>query len=370
MEMINELMTSLRQYFPWNKARLYCLSAIIIGLFKVRTVNLQELATAFPSAATISSRYRRLQRFFALFKFDYTKIAQWSFQLFFATNNKKVYLTIDRTNWFWGKSKINIFMLAAAHEGIAIPLFWNLLGKAGSSNGKEQIALLDSFVQTFGKERIAGVLADREFPNKMFIAWLVKPDIPFYFRIKGNNLVRAFKGKKVRIDSIFKRLKQKKQKAYVNVVELFGQELRVAGSRSKAGTLMIVVTNRLPDNAIAIYCRRWEIESLFQSLKGRGFHFEETHMTSLERIKKLTAILSLAFCWAHKVGEWRSEIKPIRFNHHKESIRPQNSYFRYGFDWMRDIIFQVTKKWRQFKCLIKQLEPPNDGQIAGFGYGL
>ena len=43
---------------------------------------------------------------------------------------------------------------------------------------------------------------------------------------------------------------------------------------------MIVATNQNPKNAIAIYLRRWEIESLFQSLKGRGFHFEQTHITA------------------------------------------------------------------------------------------
>ena len=141
MESINELMGSLSNYFVGNKARIYCLCGLILGLFRVRTVNLQELATAFPSDAKMSSRYRRLQRFFALFKFDYALVARWCFSLFFAGTSQQIYITIDRTNWYFGKSKVNIFMLAVAYEGIAIPLFWKLLPKAGNSTGEEQIEL-------------------------------------------------------------------------------------------------------------------------------------------------------------------------------------------------------------------------------------
>jgi hypothetical protein len=44
---------------------------------------------------------------------------------------------------------------------------------------------------------------------------------------------------------------------------LFGQKVYLAGSRSERGELMIVATNRHPRNAIAIYLRRWESETLF-----------------------------------------------------------------------------------------------------------
>ena len=122
---------------------------------------------------------------------------------------------------------------------------------------------------------------------------------------------------------------------------------------------MIVLTNRTPNNALSIYLRRWEIESLFQSLKGRGFRFEETHITHLERIKKLTALLSIAFCWAHKAGEWRAQNKPIRICKHRDNLRPQNSYFRYGFDWLRDTLFNIKTRNKQMSKLIKQLLSPD-----------
>ncbi len=72
-------------------------------------------------------------------------------------------------------------------------------------------------------------------------------------------------------------------------IELYNQQVYLAGSRSDAGELMIVATNRHPKNAVSIYMRRWEIEILFGCLKTKGFRFEDTHLTKLERIDRLMA---------------------------------------------------------------------------------
>lgn len=55
-------------------------------------------------------------------------------------------------------------------------------------------------------------------------------------------------------------------------------------------------------------------------------------------------ILSLGFCLAHKVGEWGAQQKPIPFKKFRASSRPQQSFFRYGFDFIRDFLLQPTKK--------------------------
>lgn len=96
MKGLSELMGILGEYLPWNKARLDCLARLLLGMIAVKTVNLSEVAVAFPSKASADSRYKRLHRFFALFKIDFTPIALWIFQLFFS-NDDKLYLCMDRT---------------------------------------------------------------------------------------------------------------------------------------------------------------------------------------------------------------------------------------------------------------------------------
>ena len=36
---------------------------------------------------------------------------------------------------------------------------------------------------------------------------------------------------------------------------------------------------------------------------------EDTHITDKARIKKLVALLAIAFTWAHRTGEWQNEQK-------------------------------------------------------------
>jgi hypothetical protein len=303
MKHISELESSLNGYFSWNKARMTCFVNMLLGLFVTRTINLNKLACVFASDAEQLSRYRRLQRFFAKFIIDYDMIAGFIFRLFFVASGKW-YLAIDRTNWQWGKSDINILTLAIVFKGTAIPIFWELLDKKGNSDTPERIALLQKFVNRFGKDCIAGILADREFIGGDWFKWLLDEKISFYIRIRNNTVTTNSRGLPIDIDALFYGLKPQEQRDIEGKRRVMGCELYLAGLRLADGELLIIVTNELPDDAIKKYGLRWEIETLFGCLKGRGFNFEDTHVTDRDRIKKIFVLLAIAFCWAHKTGEW------------------------------------------------------------------
>lgn len=242
-------------------------------------------------------------------------------------------------------------------------MLWNLLDKAGNASAKEHEAMLQRFIDLFGRDCIAGVLADREFASGSLFGWLNKNEIPFYIRFKEVSIVRV-KNKKLRTaKELFNHLKPNQKTIFGMEIELFGQTVYLAGSRSERGELMIVATNSRCHlrNAISIYIRRWEIENLFSCLKSKGFCFEETHLTHLDRIEKLMALLAIGLCWAHRIGEWRAERKPIRFSKHYEnnrkSIRPQSSFFRYGFDFIREILLNPYKQMKEFRNCLRALIP-------------
>lgn len=365
MDKLSGLKAILSEQLGWHKARVNFFAEALIGLLICRSVNFQEIAVSMPSSETmISSRYRRIQRFFSQFSLDYEIIALWLFRLFFSEDDS-VYIAIDRTNWFFGKSKINIFMLSVCYEGIAIPIYWKLLNKAGNSTGKEQITLLERFVKTFGTHQIAGVLADREFPNEQFITWLNTLKIPFYIRIKSDTQVYIKKKKYKKVNQLFANLQPYQQEIFGMRVTIFGQKLYLTASVNERNERMIVATNHNPKVAIATYLRRWEIESLFQSLKGRGFRFEDTHVTKLERIERIIAFLAIAVAWAHRTGEWRAIKKPIPLKIIKGQRRPQFSYFKYGLDFIRDKLTQASLKITAFNCLVRKLIP-NFAVTGGF----
>lgn len=366
MKDISGLVQSLKVNLNWNKAHASCFIKMLVALITVNTVNLKEVALAFTSHASVASRYRRIQRFFALFVMDFRQVAFWIFYLFFRPNDK-CYLIIDRTNWFRGKNKINVFMLSVAYEGIAIPLFWKLLPHCGSSNFDYQKDLINHFINNFGKDRIQGILGDREFASEKLLKWMNKQGISFYFRIKENTIVRIRKEKFLPAKKLFEHLNPKCKSVFNMTVWIYKQKVYLVGSRSERGELMIVATNSIrPKNAIEIYLRRWEIENLFQSLKGRGFKFENTHISNLDRLAKLTALLAVGFSWAHKVGEWRTKIKPIIWKKFKEESRPQHSYFRYGLDFIREIIFKPFQTQDFLNLCLSYIYPISPANLEGF----
>ena len=131
MDHTNMLTDVLKLNFGWHLARVKCLSCLIIALFKVKTVNFQELATAFPGSAEIDSHYRRIQRFFKEVEIQPDLMAQLIVS--FLPYDHYV-LSMDRTNWMLGCFSINVLVLSVVHQGVAFPIFWTFLPKQGNSN--------------------------------------------------------------------------------------------------------------------------------------------------------------------------------------------------------------------------------------------
>ena len=187
---------------------------------------------------------------------------------------------------------------------------------------------------------IAGLLADREFVGDDWFNWLLTEGIPFCIRIKGNVITTNARGLEVGIDRLFYDLKPGEHRVIQNKRKLWKQQVYLSALRLTDGELLIVATDSLMPDPILHYAKRWEIETLFSCLKSRGFNFEDTPITILERIEKLLVLLTIAFCWAYKTGEWRHTQKAIKIKKHG---RKAISYFRYGLDLLRDAALNGTQ---------------------------
>ena len=360
MKEISELGEILNGSFQWNKARITFFVQMLVALLVTRTVNLNKIACAISNDTDQTSRYRRLQRFFAEFTIDFDVIAEFIFKLFFISGGTWC-LTMDRTNWQWGKSNINILTLAIAFKGIAIPIYWELLDKKGNSDTQERIALMQKFINQFGKDCIAGFLADREFIGGDWFKWLSNEQISFIIRIKKNLLTTDSRGRIVSVKVLFRGLKPTEERSLYGKRNIMGQEVFIAGLKLPDGDLLIVATDKSPALAIKTYAFRWEIKTLFSCLKGRGFNFEDTHIVNQERIKKLFVLLAIAFCWAHKTGEWRHELRPIKIKKHG---RPAISLFRYGLDYIIDMLTNLFAKPELFNNCLDRIKTEVCAHVA------
>jgi len=77
--------------------------------------------------------------------------------------------------------------------------------------------------------------------------------------------------------------------------------------------LILALLPHEPPYSFAMDRTNWQIETAFRAMKTSGFNKEDTHLTEIERIEKLVAIVTIAFSWAYLVGIYlNKQIKPIR----------------------------------------------------------
>jgi len=328
-----------------NRARVYIIVGLIIAIIKLGRVNLKKIAPLINPKRSDRTNYRRLNKFFEKFSFD--KKVRAKLLGSFLPKEEKWILTMDRTNWKFGKANINFLVLGVAYKGMAIPLFWYLLDKRGNSNYSERIIIIKDFIDLFGLEKIEVLVADREFVGKEWFKWLKENNIPFVQRVMKNHQIKTGKGL-VAVSSIFSHLALGEHSIHSKKKTLYGYEnLSIVAVKLK-DEYLILATNLEPENTLGFYKRRWEIETLFSALKTRGFNLEETHMSNPQKLDTLFTILALAFVWSHSIGEWLNDKEPIKTLKHG---RKAKSLFLYGLEYLARILLNSEYFSSQLKFI-------------------
>jgi len=342
-----ELLTLFKAHFSGhlNLARIRLICLFINALCKVKTVNYVKLSAGFASSADASSSYRRIQRFMALSDLSMIWVAKLIFSLLPEKDN--LVLSMDRTNWKFGDKNINILMLGVSYKNVAIPILFKMLDKRGNSNTSERIALVQDFIDCFGKDCIDSLVADREFVGEQWLNFLNTNKIRYFIRIRNNfKIYCPRKQKEITAQHLFHSLKVGELRHYPRIVKMHGEYCYLSGSKSiKDGKVdfCIIVSFNKPDEALEFYAKRWQIETLFRALKTSGFNLEDTHVTHPERLEKLIMLVMIAFIWCYKIGDFiDTQIKAIRIKKHG---RRAISVFRYGLDCISKCLLSGTNKY-------------------------
>lgn len=342
---VNELKSILKPYFKIDNRRLDCLTQILVALITVRTVNLVELAQAMITGGVFEARYKRIRRFLKEFNaFRFETLSKFIAQYFLPLDSKWQ-LSMDRTNWKWGQIDINILVVSVVCGTVAIPLVWKFLPKKGNSNLEERIEVVEKFIHIFGHSIIVDLVSDREFVGRAWFKWLGDKQIPFTIRIKKNTLVDSSKANNVHVRRLFINLRSGQIRYLKNKKDIFGMSLWLAATRAEDGEWVIVATTHEPEDALMRYKKRWSIETLFGFLKSKGFNFEDTHVTFPERLHNLLSILTIAFCFAYKMGQIVAKEIPIKKKSHG---RLEKSVLRVGLDFLRELFFKIDRSVKNF----------------------
>lgn len=336
---ISELTSVLNSHFKKNinLARVKLISHFVIALCKVQTVTFEKLSNAFDTGANSESSLRRIQRFIAGYTLDSDLIARLIYNLL--PCQEKLILSIDRTNWKFGQTDINIFMLGIVYKGVAFPLLFTMLEKRGNSNCQERIDLINRFIRLFGKQVIESVVADREFVGDKWLAFLNDNSIRYYIRIRNNfKVFIPHKNKEIKASHLFNRFKNNEFIYYNKIVQINGQLCYLSGCKLKIingkQDFLIIVSFNKPEKAQHDYKKRWQIEMCFKAMKSSGFDIEKTHLQDIKRIEKLILLVMIAFVWCYVVGIYLHLIKPIKIKKHG---RKAKSFFKNGLSFLANV---------------------------------
>jgi hypothetical protein len=349
------------QHLPWHRARLKFIARFTNALLQLTTTNLAKLALALKATVQPASNYRRIQRFMADFSFDYDVFGR--FLLGLLPQESDFVVCIDRTEWHFGSQPVNVLMIGVAYQGIAFPVVWEVLSKEGSSSVEEGVALFRRLVRLARPEDIRVVTADREFIGEDWLAFLAEREISFAIRLRKRRRLAlgAPDGPALPAEMFFRALApggvRLLERLYLGEVAA-----NIVGKRLTEDEYVILATPAspdeiAPDEALQLYRRRWEIETLFAALKSRGFDLETTHLARPERISKLIGLLSLAFVWSHLIGQWRAESEggPMVKSHGY----PAKSLFRYGLDYLQTTLLSLPQRQQAFQRCINILAHPS-----------
>lgn len=282
---------------------------LLINIVQVlKEVSLEKIATALPLPILFESRRKKVQRYLSLPFLNFETLWFPIIENWLALNfleNQPLYLVIERTSW----ARINLMMISVVYDKRAIPIYFELLPKIGSSNEKEQKRLFSQVLPLF-KEYRTIVLGDREFCSLELANWLREQKVQFCLRLKKSEFVEVEQGiwcvldelgLKPGISLFLSGIKVTKTHKAVGFNLAGKWQRKLHGWSADEG--WFILTN-LPDisSAINAYKRRFDIEEMFRDFKSGGYHLEDTNVSG-GRLISLILILAFAYSMATFKGQ-------------------------------------------------------------------
>ena len=330
--LIDEITTVLQNVpIVTNLARKKFIAQFTIGLIKSRNIQFCEVAHHLNDKAKLSSNETRIQDFFRETDIDYFSVAVLLISLL--PKDQKLRLCIDRTEWDFGTCQVNILMILVGCGDLQIPLYWELLdNKSGNSNTNDRIHLLTQCVELMGKERIGLVIGDREFVGHKWFKYLKDNDLLFVMRLPKHHLITTLEGRQYSVSELTFRDNTPLTFSNCLVDGVWGHVwVKVLDD----GEFLFLFGSAPVKLMGQFYRKRWTIETCFQNLKKRGFNLESTHIKCLNKLKKLMALVSIAYSFCVSLGVYlHKKVQSVKMKNHGYKAA---SFSRHGLNKIREI---------------------------------
>ena len=289
-------------------SQLITLKMLVWLLQEQKQVKIEKLAATLPLPIQQNSRRRHLQRFLNL---NALSVVLLWFPIIKEILSQKVkaasqlIIALDRTQW----KENNVLMVSVIYQNRALPIYWCLLDKEGSSNLQEQQQVLRPVIRLLKKYKLV-VIGDREFHSIELASWLHTERLQFVLRQKQSTTFREKRQKFQPLNNIpvYPGIRQFYPSINLTQKQGFGRfNLAVYWKRKYRGKqenqAWYLLTN-LPDlkTAVHIYSQRFGIEAMFRDCKTGGYNLEASK-ASPDRLVRLILLIALAMTGAWLQGQ-------------------------------------------------------------------
>ena len=364
-----------------SEAQYLTLMLLVMLIQSQRQIQLSRLASAFPQPIQYNSRIRNLQRFlilpqlsvrllwFPILKYWLRQEVQGrglnrdqrrSLKKLKRRPKGTLILALDRTQW---KGR-NLLMVTVVWGNHALPVYWELIVKEGSSNLTTQVRLLKRAIKLFEPHPIV-VLGDREFHSPKLAQALSRLKVDFCLRQKKSVYLKVQDGPYEAIKSLgfgpgMKqfleniRVGKRDQIGPFNMAVYWKRQYRGKGGK-EAWYILTSFSNL--DKTLKFYRARWGIESMFKDCKSGGYNLEQAKVHDL-RFLALVLLMVIAYSLATCSGQVFKQIGVDRYvARFKEDERryARHSEFGmglYGYAWCYGM-----EIWPQWAWALMQLKP-------------
>ncbi len=310
-----------------SEAQYLTLTLLVMMVQSQRQIQLARLASVFPQPIHYKSRIRNLQRFLILPQLSvrllwFPILKYWLRQEYKGRGLnhaqrrrlKKlkrrtggyIILALDRTQW----KERNLLMVTIIWGNHALPVYWEIIGKDGSSHLKTQIRLLRTAIKLFQPHPIL-VLGDREFHSPKLAQALSRWNVEFCLRQKKNVYLQIEHSEYQAIQSlgfgpgmkqllVGVRVGKRDQIGPYNIAVYWKRKYK--GKGGKEAWYILTSLDKL-EHALKFYRARWGIESLFKDCKSGGYNLEQAKVHNA-RFLALVLVLVIAYSLATCAGQY------------------------------------------------------------------
>ncbi len=227
----------------------------------------------------------------------------------------EIVLTMDRTDWEKRQKYINILSVAIAYKGRAIPLFWIVLDRKGSSSFEHWKQVLTPVIKGLKQmEWLSAipihVVADREFASPKLAKWLKEEyNIDSTVRIKRSMYLSEEGKPETKIAILLKDMEKGTCSVMHNQKVTrdcdFLMNILIKWDEGFDEPLIVATTLANSEQADKTYAKRAWIEPMHKDWKSNAFDIENTRVTDPKRIE--TLLIPVAFAYVLSVMEGKKK---------------------------------------------------------------